>query len=137
MFEHLTPAAVEGFDGVFASTARFRDPFNDVRGVAAIQAVFRHMFEQCRQPRFEVLDIAEHGELAYLRWRFHFTLDSGNHCVEGVSRVRFDAAGRVLEHIDYWDPAALYEGLPLIGRPLRWLRKRLGAPIPRARLQIR
>jgi hypothetical protein len=46
--------------------------------------------------------------------------------IEGVSEVRFDAAELVVEHVDYWDPAAaVYERLPLLGGVLRGLRRRL------------
>jgi len=127
-FETLTPEAVEEFPGVFAPQARFQDPFNDVRGVAAIQRIFRHMFEQCASPRFEVIEIIEQGTIAYLRWYFRFGADKKTRQIEGVSRVEFDARGLVISHIDYWDPATqLYEKLPLLGSLLRSVKKRLSA----------
>jgi hypothetical protein len=48
--------------------------------------------------------------------------------VPGMSFVRFDDQGKVVEHIDYWDPAAgIYEQLPLLGTLMRYLRRRLSA----------
>ena len=113
------------FDAVFAPEARFRDPFNDVKGIAAIQRVFRHMYEQCDNPRFEVVEFVERPRLAYLHWLFRFSRGEVNYEVAGVSRVEFDDEGRVVSHIDYWDPTQLYDRLPLIGRAMRWLRGRL------------
>ncbi len=127
-FERLTPASVDDFDKLFTPDARFRDPFNDVSGVPAIKAVFRHMFKQCDRPRFEVLEIRGNDERAFFQWRFFFY--RGDEClsIEGVSRVRFAKDGCVAEHIDYWDPSQLYEKLPLFGSIVRWLRTRLTAP---------
>lgn len=127
-FETLTPAALGRFAEIFAVDARFRDPFNDVQGVTAIQGVFAHMFHQCDAPRFEVTEIVEQGRIAYLRWIFRFDSRGATRRIEGVSRVEFDARGRVVSHLDDWDPAAqLYEHLPLLGVLLRWLRRRLSA----------
>ena len=35
---------------------------------------------------------------------------------DGLSRVSFDAQGRVTEHLDYWDPVeAIWAGVPVLG----------------------
>ena len=131
LFEQLTPASIEDFEQIFSHDAHFCDPFNDVRGVSAIQGVFRHMFEQCEQPRFEILEVVEQGALAYFYWRFRFHRGQDGYVIEGVSRVAFDEAGKVQSHVDYWDPTVLYHKLPLLGRVLAWLRNRLGAELAR------
>ena len=44
--------------------------------------------------------------------------------MRGASHLRFDAAGKVVLHRDYWDAAEeLYAKLPLIGPPMRLLRR--------------
>ena len=53
-FENLSPADLGGLGQVYAPEARFKDPFNEVRGVPAIQAIFAHMFGALDQPRFVV-----------------------------------------------------------------------------------
>ncbi len=126
LFSALTPADVERFPEVFAPDARFRDPFNDVRGVPAIQAVFRHMFRTCVEPRFVVLGHAPNGDSGYIEWVFHARVRGQPVRIEGMSRVRFDADWRVFEHIDHWDAAGqVYERIPGLGTLLRWLRRRL------------
>ena len=40
LFEHLAPADVARLGDFYAADARFKDPFNEVQGVAAVQAVF-------------------------------------------------------------------------------------------------
>jgi len=47
--------------------------------------------------------------------------------IHGASHLRFDAAGRIAYHRDYWDAASeLYAKLPLIGPVMRYLQRRLG-----------
>jgi len=46
--------------------------------------------------------------------------------VRGASHLRFDAAGKVVLHRDYWDAAEeLYAKLPVLGGLMRYL-KRMG-----------
>jgi steroid Delta-isomerase len=133
-FEELTPERLRDLDTFFAPDARFRDPFNDVRGVSAIRAVFEHMYRVCPEPRFRVLERARDGHTAFCRWHFTDGPAGGRRMalnVDGVSRVVFDADGRVTEHVDYWDPCAnLYERIPVMGTVLRLLRRRLSAGRP-------
>ncbi|OOG25921.1 hypothetical protein B1C78_05575 [Thioalkalivibrio denitrificans] len=130
-FEALTPEGLGELDAYFTPDARFRDPFNDVRGVPDIRGVFEHMYRVCPEPRFRVLERARTGNIALIRWRFTDGAAAGRRMalnIEGVSRVQFDARGRVVEHVDYWDAAAqVYERIPVLGGILRLLRRRLSA----------
>jgi len=127
-FEGLDPASLNNLELVFNETATFKDPFNAVQGRRAIRQVFEHMFRTTRSPRFRVYDWMCSGHAAFIRWRFTCSLKGRGIDVTGVSHVEFDHSGRVTAHTDYWDAAeGLYERLPLIGRPMRWLRARLAA----------
>lgn len=131
LFAALQPADVARLPDYFAPDARFKDPFNDVRGVAAVQAVFAHMYRVTEGPRFEILEQAVAGATGFVRWRFRFAprgRPRAGREIEGLSRVVFGADGRVVEHVDYWDPVeGLYDDLPVLGAVLRALRRRLGA----------
>ena len=124
-FGRLEESDLARFDEIFAADARFKDPFNDVRGVPAIRAVFAHMFATCVEPRFVILESSGSDDLAWLRWRFEFSARGvGEMCIEGVSRVRFDEHGQALEHVDYWDASELFEAIPVLRPVLRGLRRR-------------
>ena len=129
-YQNLRPETVADAARHYADDAQFKDPFNDVRGIAAIERIFRHMFVQVDDPRFVVTARFAGEDGAMLLWDFHFRtrgLGAQALCVKGASHLRFDAAGRVAEHRDYWDAAGeLYARLPLIGAPMRLL-LRLGA----------
>ncbi len=130
LYESLAPADLPGLRGVYADDARFKDPFNQVQGVAAIARIFGHMFRTLDSPRFVVADIVAEGDQVFLTWDFHFrTRGAGaaTLCIHGASHLRFDARGQVALHRDYWDAAEeLYEKLPLLGVLMRWLKRRAG-----------
>lgn len=130
-FESLSAASVAQLNRVYAPDAYFKDPFNEVRGVEQIGRIFRHMFEQVQQPRFVVHHAVMRDGQAFLTWDFIFEsarLGRGTQVVRGASHLQFAANGRVTFHRDYWDAAEeLYEKLPLVGRLLRWLRRRVAA----------
>ena len=127
-YETLTPAALDGLDQFYAPDARFKDPFNEVAGTAAIRRIFEHMFASTDAPRFVVTDCIEQGEQAMLGWAFHFALRGRALTVRGVTHLRFDADDRVTLHRDYWDAAEeLYEKLPLLGGAMRVIKRRLSA----------
>lgn len=126
MFESMTGDGVARLPDFYAAEARFKDPFNDVRGVAQIQRVFTHMFDGLDRPRFVVREAIVERERMFLEWDFSFALKRGAplHAIRGGSLLRLAADGRIAEHIDYWDASELLALLPLVGAPLRWLKRR-------------
>jgi ketosteroid isomerase-like protein len=128
-FEHLTPASVQQLSRFYAVDARFKDPFNDVQGVPAVEAIFVHMFEALIAPRFVVTGRVAQGTQCFLTWEFRFCFRNFHHGQEqvilGASHLVFDGAGKVHLHRDFWDAAEeLYEKLPLVGSLMRWLKRR-------------
>ena len=131
-YEQLSSAHLAALDTYYAPDARFKDPFNDVRGVPAIAQIFAHMFATLDQPRFAVTQHIVQGDQAFLGWEFRFRMrrwrPQVEQCIHGATLVRFDAQGRVALHRDYWDAAQeLYEKLPVLGGLMRWLRRSASA----------
>ena len=128
-FENLSPADVATISQFYAPQARFKDPFNEVVGVPAIQGIFAHMFEALEQPRFVVTGRVVQGTRCFLTWDFLFAFKDFHkgvtQTVLGASHLVLDEQGLVTLHRDYWDAAEeLYEKLPVIGALMRWLKKR-------------
>ena len=131
-FENISPQSIAEFPRYYADDAYFKDPFNEVRGVPAIERIFAHMFDQVDEPHFSISErlVDQHGAL--LVWSFSFW-PRGWRCrqaqvVRGVTHLKFDAAGRVAWHRDYWDAAEeLYAKLPVIGGLMRWLQRKLSS----------
>lgn len=128
-FEHLTPQTLAELERHYAANARFKDPFNDVQGPAAIRAVFEHMFASLHEPRFGVTGRIQQGNQAFLTWDFVFRFrrfdTTAVQTISGATHLVLDDAGRVTLHRDYWDAAEeLYEKLPVVGGLMRWLKRR-------------
>lgn len=128
LYESMTPDSLDRLERYFSPEVRFKDPFNDVIGVDAIRGIFEHMYHTLDQPEFSVNTQAMSGATAFLLWEFRFRLRSRNYAFTGTSVVDFDEAGKVVSHIDYWDPAEhIYSHIPVLGRVLKFLKKRLSA----------
>ena len=131
LFETIAPADVARLDAVYATDVRFKDPFNEVQGLAAVQQVFAHMFMALDDPRFCVRDIIVQGPQCFLAWDFEFRFKRFSRelqTIRGASHLVLDAAGRITLHRDYWDAAEeLYEKLPAVGALMRWLKRRANA----------
>lgn len=130
-YQTLTPESVSRFGVFYAENAYFKDPFNEVRRLADIQAIFARMFRQIEAPRFEILEHAGDERGMFLVWNLRFRLrawrSGREQRIHGVSHLRFDAEGRVCYHRDYWDTGEeLYEKLPLVGLGARLLRRLVG-----------
>jgi steroid delta-isomerase len=129
-FEHLSPQTLDQIPLFYAADAEFKDPFNEVRGTEAIAHIFRHMFTQVDAPRFVIGSrfVGQGDEDGVmLLWDFHFRTRGRRPqaiCVRGASHLRFDAAGKVVLHRDYWDAAEeLYAKLPVLGALMRGLQR--------------
>lgn len=108
----------------YASDAFFKDPFNEVRGLLAIEAIFQHMFRKIENPRFVITLMVQQGDEAFLTWDFLLPIRGREQCIRGASHIRFNPAGLVEWHRDYWDAAEeLYEKLPVLGGLMRWLKR--------------
>jgi ketosteroid isomerase-like protein len=132
-FETLTRDSLNKLLRCYADDARFKDPFNDVRGRDAIRSIFAHMFDTLIAPRFTVIEAITQGDQAVLTWDFTFGRRgaAAPMTIHGATHLRYADDGRITLHRDYWDAAEeLYAKLPLLGALMRWLRRRLSAPQP-------
>ena len=128
-FETLSPESVQRFGQFYTEDAYFKDPFNEVRGIAPIQSIFAHMYTALHEPRFVVTGRIVEGEQVFLSWDFHFRFRNFKsdqpQIIRGATHLRLAADGRIRSHRDYWDAAEeLYEKLPMVGGLMRWLKKR-------------
>ena len=104
---------------------RFVDPFNDVTGQPAFEAVLNHFRHQVEHPHFEIQQIAWSGRhYCLLRWEFSGRLKRlGWWQFPGVSEISLNDQGQILMHRDHWDAGQFfYMKLPLVGSLLRWIR---------------
>lgn len=128
-FAALTPADLARLSDFYTPDAYFKDPFNEVRGIAAIEGIFRHMFDALDTPHFVITNRMVDGDQCFLVWEFRFAFRNFHkglaQVVHGGSHLLLAPDGRIRSHRDYWDAAEeLYEKLPLVGGLMRWLKRR-------------
>jgi hypothetical protein len=126
-FETLTRETLPDIAGLATPGMRFRDPFNDVRGIDDVVRLLGSMYAH-GTPRFEVLDRALGQSAGYILWRF--TNDPGGGrapwIIVGMSEVHFAPDGRISEHIEHWDAGGqFYAHIPVLGWLIRLVRRRL------------
>lgn len=131
-FETLTPQSVGHLKTFYSPTARFKDPFNEVEGIADIERIFKHMYVALDNPRFVITEQVVDGRQAFLTWEFRFRFKRfetrTEQVVLGTSHLVLNEHNLIDLHRDYWDAAEeLYEKLPWVGSLMRWLKKRANA----------
>jgi steroid Delta-isomerase len=125
-FENLSVDDVKRMSSIYTTDAYFKDPFNEVNGVAAITKIFDHMFVKVKEPRFVIVSAIEGENEAFLSWDFFLTFkgETKPRKIHGATHLKFAEDGRIASHRDYWDAAEeLYEKLPLVGSIMRFLKK--------------
>ncbi len=126
-FETLSLESTRQLGTIYSDDAFFKDPFNEVRGIAAITGLFAHMFAQVDAPRFVVTTKIAQGSNAFITWDFLFRMkrfSREEQRIHGATHLKFGADGRIEFHRDYWDAAEeLYEKLPVLGGLMRVLKR--------------
>jgi steroid delta-isomerase len=131
-FEAITPESVANFGDYYSDDAYFKDPFNEVHGLPALQHIFTHMFQKVAEPRFVVTEKVQDAGGALLVWDFYYRVQlwgkGETQVMRGASHLKFNADGKVCYHRDYWDTGEeLYMKLPLLRILMRGLRRALAA----------
>ena len=129
-FESITPDNIDNVRALVTDDVRFKDPFNDVRGIDKLLKILTKMFDDADDISFKMREQAGTGRVYFLRW--HFTCHPKSRFlkspwqVDGISVVTLSDDGLIKEHVDYWDAGEqLYDRLPVIGSLLRFVRRPL------------
>lgn len=115
---------------LYSEDALFVDPLHEIRGLAAMQGYFAELYANVQALRFDFHGFDQTGDgEGYLRWSMsyrHPRLAGGRPItVDGCSHLQW-RDGKVYRHRDYFDAGALlYEHLPVFGRLIAWLKRRL------------
>lgn len=133
-FAALDKDSLDRLGELYSADALFVDPLHEIRGLAAMQRYFAELYANVQELRFDFhgFDSVREGDKegeGYLRWTMsyrHPRLSGGRPIrVAGCSHLLW-SDGRVYRHRDYFDAGALlYEHLPVLGRVIAWLKRRL------------
>ncbi len=108
----------------------FQDPAHRLQGLDALKRYFEQLLGGVEQLSFTIHRCDEDEGHAWLQWTMrmvHPRLARGSAVVvDGASYLEF--GDKITSHRDYFDLGAmLYEQLPVMGRIIRAIKRRLGA----------
>lgn len=129
-FAGLNKDNLQRLGELYSDDVQFTDPLHQVQGLGQLQEYLRELYSNVSELRFDFhgFDQPSEGQ-GYLRWTMsyrHPRLARGEVIrVEGCSHLLWH--DKVYRHRDYFDAGALlYEHLPVLGRAIGWLKRRLG-----------
>ncbi len=127
-YQQLNNSELAGLGQIYRSDIEFIDPVHHIQGIQALHQYFKNMMQDLIHCNFEIHQITEQEQEAYIHWTMHFQHPRLNKSriihVDGISHLKFDE--QIYFHRDYFDVGAmLYEHIPLLGRIISGIRKRL------------
>ncbi len=131
VYNRLTIDNLDLLDRIYSADIEFCDPAHEIRGLEALRRYFAELYRNVDSIGFSFNRRHRVDSEAYLSWRMSFRhpkLARGRTIeVDGLSYLQFDDTGKVSYHRDYFDLGAmLYEHLPLLGRLVKTIKRRLG-----------
>jgi hypothetical protein len=129
-FSELNKHNLDRLGALYSDDIHFTDPLHEVQGIAQLRSYMNEMYANVSELRFDFHGYDQIGEgEGYLRWVMsyrHPRLAGGQLIrVNGCSHLRW--RDKVYRHRDYFDAGALlYEHLPVLGRVIAWLKRRMG-----------
>jgi hypothetical protein len=116
---------------VYRRDVRFVDPAHEIDGLDNLVSYFENMYKNVSSIGFTFTEPVFDGTDGYVSWEMTFShkrLAGGRRLqVDGLTHVRMDGEGMVYFHRDYFDLGAMvYEHVPVLGRIIQTIRKRLG-----------
>lgn len=117
----------EDLAGIYTSDIIFVDPLGRVEGLDKLSRYLDGVYKNVVSCRFEYLDVLQIEGKASIKWDMvfqHKKLAAGRAItVRGVTLIEFNE--KIFFHEDIYDVGALvYENVPVLGAPVRYLKKR-------------
>lgn len=125
-FETLTDEHVEDFRDLATTTVRYRDPLMDSHGIDAVIASMHKWFKDMDEVQFQMTEHAQDELVLFQHWIMRFRirkLPKRLWKLEGVSKVTFDESGKIIDQIDYYDTAPMFESVPVLGSAVKLIKR--------------
>ena len=131
VYQKLRADNLQTLKTIYRDDIKFVDPAHSIAGIDAVMEYFSVLYNNVNNISFTFEPSLVNGSSGYVRWLMNFShgrLAAGKSIsVEGVTFLQFDEEGKVYFHRDYFDLGAmLYEHLPLLGRIVSSIKRRLG-----------
>jgi hypothetical protein len=126
-YADLANADLSKMSDLYHEHVIFKDPVHTINSLTKVQDYTADLCRDVGECRFEYLDQLVGESSAYIKWVMHLQhprLGPNTVRVRGMTHIQFDE--RIYFHEDTYDLGAMiYEHVPVIGRVIRWLKRRL------------
>lgn len=117
---------------IYTEDILFKDPAHSIEGLPQLLAYFEALYQNIHSIEFSFTHPIRANDIAYVQWIMKFShpkLKKGDNIeVPGMSFLKFHKSGKVTYHQDQFDLGCmLYEHLPLLGRAITAVKRRLGS----------
>ena len=118
----------EQWKAVYAEDVVFIDPTQEKCGVESYIRAQDGLMQRCDDVVLETESVAINNDVAFVEWRMGLKIKGIEFIYPGATRLRFDGAGKIVHHRDYFDfVGPTFEPVPVLGGFVRWLYKRFVA----------
>ena len=130
-YQQLDKHNLDLLDAIYSADIVFTDPAHSISGLTELKSYFAALYQSAIAVEFAFAHVVETQKEACIQWDMtvkHPRLKGGTPItVAGASFIRFGENGMVNLHRDYFDLGAmLYEHLPLLGKIITTIKRRLG-----------
>ena len=129
IFNELRSNNTDILDQFYDQRIEFKDPVGQINGLDSMKTYYKEMYKAVESIRFDFKPFSVSEDRYFFPWTMYLktpNLNSGEEFgVEGVSEIHFQG-DLVTFHRDYFDMGEfIYERLPVFGRIVKTIRKRL------------
>ena len=122
--DYKANATEENIRATYAEELYFNDTFVIIDNIDDLVKYMTHSASQVNETTVDILEVIQGKQDYYIRWTMKMDLTiKGKDILSrsiGMSQLRFDEAGKVIFHQDFWDSSeAFYEQLPYLGYFIR------------------
>jgi hypothetical protein len=114
--------SAEDWRNAYSPTVHFQDPTQERQGIEAYITAQEGLLKRCDDVMLQAKAIAISGDAAFVEWEMGLKIRGIEFLYPGVSRLHFDADGRIDDHRDYFDfVGPTFTPVPVVGGFVRWL----------------
>lgn len=131
IYQNLNKDNLHNLETIYAENVKFIDPAHEIYGLEKLTVYFSAMYQNVESICFTFNHALEVKDEGYVQWDMTFVhkklAGARPITVSGVTFVRSDDNGKIFFHRDYFDLGAMvYEQVPLLGRLITSIKRRLG-----------
>ena len=130
--ENFSSETLVELESIYHEDISYIDPINKGQGIEHLRLIMQDLLKVFRNVKFKLLETSGDKQLAFVCWEMTYRFRGKNYLINGVSKLDFDASGKVIKHEDYWDASfPLYGTFPLLGLLMKAIKRLVSVKPPK------